>query len=175
VRRLFTVCSAVSLVICAGVCALWAISHWQVLRVGRRSWLETTPHSRFIHGEFVAEASCGRLGLAWQSNARRPGDSIVIDWYADHVGAPVADWHYADHAGISYESDSGTPDFVTWDLSVPCAYVAITTGALPALWFRRDHHQRRAARRSSANCCTTCGYDLRASPGRCPECGAKPG
>jgi rubrerythrin len=39
----------------------------------------------------------------------------------------------------------------------------------PALWFRG---RTRAKLRSRRGLCPVCGYDLRGSPGRCPECGS---
>jgi hypothetical protein len=61
--------------------------------------------------------------------------------------------------------------FTEWQLSAPMwAFVAMTL-MLPMVWVIRWRRQRA---RAMIGMCAVCGYDLRATPERCPECGAIP-
>ena len=55
---------------------------------------------------------------------------------------------------------------------VPFWSVAAATALLPLAWTTSRLRSRiRRGRRSNAGLCPACGYDLRATPDRCPECG----
>jgi hypothetical protein len=54
--------------------------------------------------------------------------------------------------------------------SLPHWVMFLLTGVLPAVWFDWLGKMRKPA----DGHCSNCGYDLRATPDRCPECGAVP-
>lgn len=57
------------------------------------------------------------------------------------------------------------------DVFMPCWLAAGLSACLPAIWWRRRRQRQLLQRRLAAGRCLHCGYDLRATPGRCPECG----
>ena len=58
--------------------------------------------------------------------------------------------------------------------SIRCAVLAATAALLPLLWtISIGLARRRRASRARHSLCQTCGYDLRASTVRCPECGTE--
>jgi hypothetical protein len=61
------------------------------------------------------------------------------------------------------------PNGSLWNLAVPYWFIASAAAVLPALWALR---RRRLRRRCASGLCRRCGYDLRGSAERCPECGA---
>jgi hypothetical protein len=98
----------------------------------------------------------GRLGVGHLGWDALPGQSfwnrLGFHTFDGGMSASFADWQEAGFA------------FPAW---LPVALFALP----PLLLVRRIASARRRARVGQ---CRNCGYDLRASPGRCPECGAEP-
>jgi len=76
----------------------------------------------------------------------------------------------ADHSRWRYFADNEvdrSAEVQTW-------WVVLVVGALPAVRVLRVVRRYKTLRRVNAGLCLRCGYDLRATPGRCPECGTAP-
>lgn len=78
-----------------------------------------------------------------------------------------------ERGGVSYRTRTDTGTAAAYEyLIAPYWMAVLLAAALPAWsitggargWLARRRHRRRGL-------CPRCGYDLRATPGRCPECG----
>jgi len=58
-------------------------------------------------------------------------------------------------------------------VTIPHWFPFILTAVLPALWLVRRRRRRAAQWRRDHGLCPRCGYDLRATSDRCPECGTQ--
>ena len=171
-RRLLNLLTAMSLVLWAAVCVLWVRSYWS-----RDAIMVTWPSGRAIVESVPGRASFGlSLGGDWsgergvvfrrypfQPEANRP----LIDVYA----ASPDRYELWEWCSFAYLWASAYPDNDerTWRLLVlPWWALMLILAVFPVAWIRR---WRRDRMHRGDDCCASCGYDLRATPGRCPECG----
>lgn len=193
-RRLFTILAALSLLLCAAVCALWARSYWVQdyvqYQVPKRGAGERG------YREYGVRSDAGVIAVEYVDESPSPDDDamgVLIEAEAGlrrfamwgQIGANYADAKYR-WFGIpmgylsrhplrtGFYSDDGPDE----DLSksyrtvwaphwMPAALLAV----LPLIVSRRRWREARRSARRRRCLCPACGYDLRASPERCPECG----
>jgi hypothetical protein len=101
-----------------------------------------------------------------------PGPRAVggVMWYC-FIGDRISTgW---DFGGVRYEelSDPAFTDEVAWAYAIPYWPLIILTAVLPAI---RLCARSRESKMRASGLCSSCGYDLRATPERCPECGTAP-
>jgi hypothetical protein len=119
----------------------------------------------------------GKLHLIWRSQAT----SNAVFGYGSAARNAELDQEWASpvwtatHAhrrlGFRYESGSAGPWGACRFVAIPLwAFLAPALAALLVAGMRRA----RARTRRRRGACEVCGYDLRATPQRCPECGHAP-
>ena len=121
-------------------------------------------------GPFRADATrLGRLSIASDDQG-----SAMMSFDPDGVDRTFLGFATADARG-SFGIGGITPSSYRAEFTLYAApYWAIAgLAALPPVLVLV--RRRRTLRRLRFGRCTRCGYDLRATPGRCPECGAVPG
>ena len=102
----------------------------------------------------------------WQEST--DADSLVRD-KSQSDDDSLRRWIQAAHQNAYVlEAQAAVPPTMLKEHSISCAIPTALFAILPVFWLIR--WGRRRARISSGRC-ASCGYDLRASPERCPECG----
>ncbi|HEY7089832.1 MAG TPA: hypothetical protein VH518_17170 [Tepidisphaeraceae bacterium] len=171
-RRLFTLLSAVSLLLCMATVGLWVRSYWAFDVLTR--FTLTDDHA--LHGVifWTQHGSCalrrsvaGRQAIPF--NYPHLGE---WQWNVNSNQNPLGTLRY----GFIFDRDErGGPNsgYYRWmTIGVPLWLLAIFFAVCPTWWLVRELRRRAALR--AVGRCKNCGYDLRATPDRCPECGLTP-
>jgi hypothetical protein len=186
-RKLFTALSAVSLLLCIAIVLTWVHSHWY-----QDSLLRADGGSKHLRVITVISYN-GNVIACFSKQDVTGNDSLDPEMHGTPVNASAFGWKLSIHKletwpdwfpgqpergpapgfhGFDYTHLLSSMRDVTADehsLSVPHWFLVLLTALLPAWWtfalwrrcrYRRDH-----------SLCQHCGYDLRATPERCPECG----
>jgi len=181
--------TVVSLLLFVAILGLWASSGGNPIAIELSRCFTSEPdHVRSLH--CVAAAWDGRIILGrdrwrWEGERLEEGRARAADhgpaWRWTRSSTPGW-WGQTYWGGSSWGplrwdfTDWTTPAFLGERrlVSVPCWLVAMSAGSFPA-WRGFRFLRRRQIRRQMARAgrCAACGYDLRATPGRCPECGAR--
>ena len=164
-RRLLNVLTAVSLLACVAVAVLWVRSYqWRDGVSFGAHWSAFTRYGRLVLWADFNDIPHGA--------AARPLVRGIHRRQSDR-GTNLMDRPDYGFAGFGFKrhgwADQPKP---TRMFVVPMWFVASATALPPALWLLGVYRRRAAAARRASGRCAACGYDLRATPGRCPECGA---
>jgi hypothetical protein len=137
-------------------------------------WIHLEHTYQYKSGLLDAGSARGAVGIAlWGAVYSQPDfldHSIDGFWYArDDAMFPQNSFH----GFFCHWRLDNTPGFREAEIfiSVPDWLVLIIVGAYPG-WRLFRYLSRR--RRYQDGMCPSCGYDLRATPDRCPECGKIP-
>ena len=187
-RRLFTLCSALSLVLFLSVCGLWVRSHlvgdaltWLVVR--QRSGVCDLRHYQLFSGRGAVVVIVSRsTSLASEAgSAANLPEGTEFRWDQAPRGNPSSNlfarsfWNRRGFVHNTFWLPHGpTANFGFGGRVIAAPYwlPALLLSVLPAAWGLKAIRARVRSRRGH---CPRCGYDLRASPGRCPECGEAAG
>ena len=168
-RRLLTAISLFSLVLCLATVVLWVRSYFSSERfLAQTRWYSAavTPSLGRVEISVCYETSPFYIRHGIDGDA----DSMIVFWYHRGGGRPATavGWRYQPVMGFGY-GRIRSADYPPGGIVFPFWAATLTTSMLPVLrltgWLRTRYRLARGR-------CAGCGYDLRASTDRCPECGA---
>jgi hypothetical protein len=179
--RLFTILSAISVLLGAATAVLWAKSYSLGDSFG---WARFSAEKRLFDSYGVDSLngciSFGGFEMRYDANAETYGDAGPF-WYGNMSTLGHRGWFTA-HSfwnGVGFDVyDQVTVGrggaWMDWGIVVPDWLLLLLLAIAPAASLRRRLALRQSRRRITMGLCVGCGYDLRGTPVRCPECGAAP-
>jgi hypothetical protein len=165
VRWILFITAALSLLIGITAVVMWVDSYRAVPR-----------HWRLWHRDADGDGIDDGRTLAivtWQGHMHWRINMVPARYLLKSGGPtkPFADVSFAIcHCGV-FIAEGKFDGKTARDLAWPCWAVVLSSAVLPAIACVALIRRRR---RHAQGCCPTCGYDLRATPDRCPECGTTP-
>jgi hypothetical protein len=176
--RVFSLLALVSFFFCVVLAALWIRSYF--------ARDELTSFQGPVQQQLFSDF--GRLGYSFYSFDPEPRTDQRWRWRRTRPDktAAAAGMH-EDHQvlGVAWDVRSegrvyafGAPPsyLVAREWWAPHLLVIALTGILPVLWaFRRQRRNRARPQPLRDGLCANCGYDMRETPDRCPECGTPAG
>jgi hypothetical protein len=196
-RRFLTIVSAMSLLLFLLIAALWTRSlfvdesivwgspHFEPPTVWREGAIGSS-HGRILLSFFRDDepALLPTERDRWLKMEPRLYPSRGPYYYERRVLIPLAARPHNPVLGFEVLSENGGAEIPlggekpyeitdrSWMYSVPYWFLALIAVSCPCFWTFTELRRRRREYRHRNNLCVACGYDLRASTGQCPECGA---
>lgn len=173
-RRIFTLLSAGSLVLWLAVAVLFVRSFWVEDICTGSQWDGVTEKDALVW------SSGGRFGYQRVREEIREPERIAERSIAAQngwdrwryelsaYGTANAKWYRSEYI-TGLVGGHASRQFML--VTIPYWPFLLLLTMLPTLWLRRFRRERRQGRWEHQGFCRECGYDLRASEGKCPECG----
>lgn len=188
-RRFFNLLTAVSLLLCVATTAFWARSYYVCDLYVYDGFDRKGPP--YVMTRVWIDVDFGGVGIVWsRSVCTSAAPDEALRWFEAYVREEPTGWRRLIKPGRGYPvvESRATPAFDHFGLlvsrtpqpgigglkhptvraTVPLWLLTTLFAAPPALWIRR---RWRLLKRIRNGGCLVCGYDLRATPERCPECG----
>src|SRR5687767_7453056 len=177
-RRLLNLLTVLSLLLCTAAGSLWARSYWMAERVQWRSdagWREVLSAKGHLQvGLYSSDRPGPRAeshGPRYDRDQARPPYNWLLEMNGSR-GDTLANW---ERTGFAWHERRNVGSGTLHAVAVAPFWSFLAITAVPPLaWITLRLRSRIRRRRTRSGLCPACGYDMRATPGRCPECGRAP-